>query len=190
MESTGKRGKIQVSESTAALVTEAGREHWLSPRKDQVSAKGKGLLKTFFADPTRKRGSSCGSEDIAGEVTTTGSLLGFEGTTRSLQERLVEWMVDLLMDDVKKIVHVRQRSGIKSSNDSLVFFPKKGSTCMSEVKTVIEMPKFDKKAASFTIGNYSQVAISSKVVASLREYVSIIASMYHDSPFHNFGKYF
>jgi hypothetical protein len=41
MESTGQRGKIQISETTAALLIEAGKEHWLKRRQDAVSAKGK-----------------------------------------------------------------------------------------------------------------------------------------------------
>ena len=56
---------------------------------------------------------------------------------------------------------------------------------MQEVTTVIEMPKFDsKKAAAFASGDYSRVVIPT-VVAGLREYVTIISSMYHSNPFHN-----
>jgi Adenylate and Guanylate cyclase catalytic domain len=36
MESTGERGKIQISESTAALLREQGKEYWLQPRTDAV----------------------------------------------------------------------------------------------------------------------------------------------------------
>ena len=106
MESTGKRGRIQISQATADLVVEGDREYWLTARKDQVKAKGKGILKTYFVDPTKKRNSSFDSGDIEnqGDVTTTGSLLLIEGTVKSVHDRLIEWMVDLLMDDVKKIV--------------------------------------------------------------------------------------
>ena len=107
MESTGKRGKIQISQSTANLVIEADREHWLTARKDKVVAKGKGQLSTYYVDPTKKRGSSFDSgSEHQGDVTTTGSLLGFEGPMKSVHDRLIEWMVELLMDDVKKIVSV------------------------------------------------------------------------------------
>ena len=44
MESTGQSGKIQVSGETAALIRRAGRQRWLSKRKDAVSAKGKGEM--------------------------------------------------------------------------------------------------------------------------------------------------
>jgi hypothetical protein len=47
------------------------------------------------------------------------------------------------------------------------------------------LPKFDAKAAA--IGDeYKKVQISENVKAQLREYVSIIASSYHENSFHNF----
>jgi Adenylate and Guanylate cyclase catalytic domain len=45
MESTGVKGKIQVSEATAAILRTAGKEEWLIPREDSVQAKGKGVLR-------------------------------------------------------------------------------------------------------------------------------------------------
>lgn len=48
MESTGVKGKIQISESTAQLLREAGRTDWFEERKETVQAKGKGVMKTYF----------------------------------------------------------------------------------------------------------------------------------------------
>ena len=48
MESTGAKNKIQISESTAKLLVEAGKEHWILPREDLVEAKGKGSIKTYW----------------------------------------------------------------------------------------------------------------------------------------------
>jgi hypothetical protein len=48
MESTGLPGKIQVSDSTAELLNQAGKESWVRTRDDVVHAKGKGVLKTFW----------------------------------------------------------------------------------------------------------------------------------------------
>jgi len=50
--STGSRGKIQASESTAALLIEAGKGHWIKARPDPVAAKGKGMLQTYFVSPS------------------------------------------------------------------------------------------------------------------------------------------
>ena len=41
MESTGKTDKIQVSQKTADLLKAAGKQSWLTPREEFVSAKGK-----------------------------------------------------------------------------------------------------------------------------------------------------
>ena len=40
MESTGVKGKIQVSYRTAQILKDAGKEQWLTPRIDMVEAKG------------------------------------------------------------------------------------------------------------------------------------------------------
>jgi Adenylate and Guanylate cyclase catalytic domain len=54
MESTGAKGRIQVSESTANLLVEAGKRHWIQEREDRVVAKGKGELRTFWLEPRRR----------------------------------------------------------------------------------------------------------------------------------------
>ena len=51
MESTGVRGKIHVSKSTADLLTEANKSHWLAPRVDMVDAKGLGKVRTYWMKP-------------------------------------------------------------------------------------------------------------------------------------------
>jgi Adenylate and Guanylate cyclase catalytic domain len=48
MESNGQKGRIHVSEATATLLTEAGHDRWVSPRKDLVEAKGKGSMQTYW----------------------------------------------------------------------------------------------------------------------------------------------
>jgi hypothetical protein len=46
MESTGKAHHIHISESTALLLKEFGKENWVRKRKEKVEAKGKGLMQT------------------------------------------------------------------------------------------------------------------------------------------------
>ena len=58
MESTGKREKIQCSQSTADVLTEAGKGHWVKPREEKVHAKGKGELQTYFVEPISSGKSS------------------------------------------------------------------------------------------------------------------------------------
>ena len=52
MESNSLANMIQVSQSTADELILKGKESWLSPRSDLVNAKGKGMLQTYFVNPT------------------------------------------------------------------------------------------------------------------------------------------
>ena len=56
---------------------------------------------------------------------------------------------------------------------------------MDEVKEVMTMPKFNAETIA-AVDNHRSVTISPRVVASLKEYVSLIASTYLSNPFHNF----
>ena len=60
MESTGQRGKIQISQQTAELLVAAGKKHWISPRGKKIDAKGKGKLTTFWVVPGKKNSSFSG----------------------------------------------------------------------------------------------------------------------------------
>lgn len=62
MESNGERHKIHVSQSTADLLVAAGKVHWLTPRDEQVLAKGKGLMQTYFCEP-KTGGASRGTAE-------------------------------------------------------------------------------------------------------------------------------
>jgi class 3 adenylate cyclase len=61
MESTGEKNRIQVSSTTAELLREAGKGHWLLPRDDLVEAKGKGPMQTFWLQCVRRGRSTVSS---------------------------------------------------------------------------------------------------------------------------------
>ena len=50
MESTGKKGRIQVSHTTATLLIDGGMGHWVTPRTSLVQAKGKGTMQTYWVE--------------------------------------------------------------------------------------------------------------------------------------------
>jgi hypothetical protein len=58
MESTGQKGRIQLSEETAELLVGAGKQHWLLRRSETVYAKGKGSLKTYWLIDERESSES------------------------------------------------------------------------------------------------------------------------------------
>jgi hypothetical protein len=54
MESTGLPGKIQLSANTAELIIRDGKSQWLTKRDTTITAKGKGVMQTYWAEPARR----------------------------------------------------------------------------------------------------------------------------------------
>ena len=54
MESTGLPGKIHLSADTAELIIRDGKSQWLTKRDSMITAKGKGKLQTYWAEPARR----------------------------------------------------------------------------------------------------------------------------------------
>ena len=61
MDSNSSKGRVQISETTAALLCKANRHHWLIKREDLIDAKGKGQLQTYWLDINAKTASMIGS---------------------------------------------------------------------------------------------------------------------------------
>ena len=106
MESTCLPDKIQISSATADLLIEAGKSNWISPRDDVVEAKGKGSVRTFWLNQAIHKNSTVVSSETStcegGDLSTQGLLLNnFDNVRRS---RLVDWMVELFVEHLKKIV--------------------------------------------------------------------------------------
>ena len=188
MESTGQRGKIQASLATATLLQEIGKGHWLRLRADMVEAKGKGIMKTFWVNPTNKKSST---GDISAEANTVDTdelqpdIVG-DDVVKPLNQRLVSWMVDLLMDDIKKIVHSQKILGIREQEgENATYHHPEGATFLDEVQEKITMPVYNAQVAEHMDG-YTDVDIPPLVLQELREYVEVIASKYRNNPFHNF----
>ena len=98
MESTGERSKIQISEATADILNLAGKNHWLRKREDAVEAKGKGLLTTYWLNPSaRVESNSVSSDDTEAsdddDSEVNGSVPSGVADVMDLKkERLVDWM--------------------------------------------------------------------------------------------------
>lgn len=61
----------------------------------------------------------------------------------------------------------------------------RGETVLDEVQEIIHLPKFNAEAAHYQEDPES-IELGENVVNQLREYVTLIATMYRDNPFHNF----
>lgn len=193
MESTGEPGRIQVSGTTAALLIEAGKSSWLTKREDMVKVKGKGVLNTYwlshrdphkFASQTASVASASNSDNADEYHLPSRRALDIKPDLK--QQRLVDWVSEILLADIKKVVIVRQRCKKNAmTNEDLFYEPPEGKICLDEVKESIPMPNFDAKITE-AASDYGLADIPEEVRQSLREYVSIIARSYRRNSFHNF----
>jgi hypothetical protein len=114
MESTGKPGQIQVSSSTADLLIEAGKKHWVTSRDELVTAKGKGEMQTFWVELSSAIRRQIMSVSNMSEISYTNGQPSTEKTSELIDDveppvldakmaksmRYVEWNVEILSDFV------------------------------------------------------------------------------------------
>jgi class 3 adenylate cyclase len=189
MESTGLRDRIQVSQDTADLLIAAGKSKWVEPREEMVIAKGKGEMQTYWVavGNSKRRNSggdtstSAGSEDDDQMPDRQGNQTAFPEVCAKTA-RLVQWNVDVLVNLLNQ-VHARRDASIvepkvaESGGTNL-----SQQTVLEEVKEIIHLPTFSGKRAK----NPDNIELDPVVLDQLEDYVSAVASMYRDNPFHNF----
>ena len=178
-----------MSQTTANLLVLGGKPHWITPREDSVMAKGKGVLKTFWLATNPARTISITSNESSGSdlVIRPGGVAAFvpEKSSAVKHERHIDWITELCQVCIKKIVAMRRKSITPRERSSIVYHLEPNKTSLDEVAEVINLPSFDAKAASKVKGHKS-IELDMVVVSQIREYVSTIASMYKNNPFHNF----
>jgi len=210
VENTGQRNKIHLSKETAELLTAAGKGHWLTQRDGTVEAKGKGEMQTYWLDVKLQSGSSIASRTSNSsspnptQVQSDGDdskwvEAGLKPTNNVAEkspeaafddkvQRLVDWNSDILARLLKQIVARRNASGAQgalSPSAAQVGVAKNGETVLDEVKEIILLPEFDVKAANSQETTES-IDLGEDVMIQLRDYVTIVATLYRDNPFHNF----
>jgi len=213
MESTGSRNRIQVSNETADLLKAAGKGYWVSPRKEKVKAKGKGVVETFWLD-IKKQSSKSETSSKSQTSESNGSLefdmahlkasshtkhgLELDASLPANVQRRVQWMADVLLRLLKQVVARRNAvQKIAQEEGALAIDPPRdegcptselinGKTVMDEVVEIIKLPNYNAKAAREE-EDPSTVELPPEVVKQLYMYVTVIAGLYHhDNPFHNF----
>jgi hypothetical protein len=178
--------KIQLSSTTASLLIAEGKESWLERREDSVNVKGKGMFETYWLLSRTKTSSSPRSEISASDETIGDSLEGSISNQINMKHpRLVTWVVDLLLIQIRKIAAKNSAMGVQRDPRAfLIYKPPQGKTSLDEVAETIRLPKFD--ADAFSVLKSGSSEISPIVVDQLREVVETIASTYMDNYFHNF----
>lgn len=183
MESNGVKNRIQISNATAELLKQSGKEAWITPREDAVVARGLGILSTYWLTPKGKLASSVAS-DSQGDSHDSEHIRNIKLEKEIDEERLIAWMVELISTHIRKIM--AQRKGKLGTNINARSVTK--GKALAEAVDIIVLPKFDAKSSSEK-ENYRDVVLDPEVIDQLHHFVATVAGMYLDNPFHNFGRY-
>ncbi len=113
------------------------------------------------------------------------------------EQRLIDWITKVLLRHLKKVLAQRAaQDAMSSSSEQMTHRGPTGnytgedeillarSDVFNEVAEIISLPRFDTRMRGKL--DAERVDLPSMVQAQLREYVTRIASLYHDNPFHNF----
>lgn len=163
----------------------AGKSNWLTPRPDPVQAKGKGLIHTWWLDlgKSKTSGTACSWDGTIADSSTVPTLKPlFASCCASKEDRLVNWITDILREHICQLVAVRQRQRSKSKSFHATFNKANNdATPLDEVAEVIYLPRFNEQSFS-EAKNANTVQVSDEVLEQLRLYVATIASHYRDNP--------
>jgi hypothetical protein len=202
LESTSLRNRIQISEITAQLLSEAGKENWFLNREDAVEAKGKGVMKTFWLKTKNHSGSQqsvttqsyASGSDEASETSEMAETEQNEESEDQKEEKktkaLIDWNVETLASLLKPVVVQRQKMSFRASGTSLMdrmaeSIGQSGGIVVDEVAETIQLPEFDPQNALLCKTD-DDTTLSDTVMKELRMYVTVVASMYRNNAFHNF----
>eukprot|EP00980_Cylindrotheca_fusiformis_P025843 scaffold14714_cov108-Cylindrotheca_fusiformis.AAC.2 len=200
MEQSGKRNRIQVSQVTADLLRAAALAQWIMPRGSKISVKGKGEMQTYWLRKSKTHKVS--RSELESDMTTHAELLETEEESDSYEEpgpgidsdqrmtkieRLVEWNVEVLASLLQQII--ASRDGVVNDIASLSDAEKKigsgAGTVLDEFTPTIPLKRFEAEDLRAR-RRPSSIEIGDEAKLQLRKYLSQIAALYRDNPFHNF----
>jgi class 3 adenylate cyclase len=187
MESTGIKGRIQVSSATAEALKKDNKEAWLTPRDDNVVAKGKGVMSTYWLGIKKAAQSIYSTEENAelDDKIPRGSCRAASDMDDK-DARVVDWVCEMLVKQIKKVVVVHQRCPFHAhSKRNVDFQGEDGKICLDEVQEAIRTPDFKTEVAEATL-DHDLVEIPEGIANDIRDYVAMIAASYKSNKFHNF----
>lgn len=204
METTGAPGRVHISEATAKLLMGAGKEHWITSRDDAVFVKGKGTLKTYWvniSDISLPSGPSVkDNETINGygeEESPNGvDLLAVEAEqahapkdadqiNKEKVDRLICWSVETLENILVRIHLARANDSTdpRQSEDFEYMSHIPSRAPLREQKDSIKLLGDNDHAAANQGG---EIKLQACISEQLKSFVTVLASLYPDNPFHNF----
>lgn len=183
IETTGQRNRIHISQETADLLIAHGKQGWIEKRQDEVEAKGKGKLSTYWLTPQQ-----CGSLSADSDLNYL-DLDDLEEELSTKDKRLVDWHVSMLSKILQQMQACRSITKGKKAkmSDIKALEEKFGSeAALKEVQEIIKFPIFTAETCRDYSAEGELVVLDEKVLAELRQFVKEIAKTYHDNFFHNF----
>lgn len=193
MESHGVPDRIHVSQETASLLISAGKEKWLTPREDKITAKGKGTLTTYFVQIQDKTGDEKRSERGSKSSDQEEIFETHGADPAAAKEKMIrtaEWTVEVMSSLLKTIIVHRKLCKVKRDPPALMKSLEETScshsnvdiTVLDEVADYIVLPDHD----GAKVGETGE-SLDDEVLTELRDYVQTIAALYNNNPFHNFS---
>jgi 3'5'-cyclic nucleotide phosphodiesterase/Adenylate and Guanylate cyclase catalytic domain len=208
VETTGEKNRIHISHETAELLTAHGKAHWCRKREDSVSAKGKGVLSTYWLEVKGESAQSTHSSsqdtdrdgDGPEEAVSTrlddvclSRVVTNEGMSSDMLDRiqrLVKWNADLLARKLCTVVARREARNVKSAPRTLMMkfeqdILQRRTMVLDEVKEVITLPAFDANDETVETEEVP-VDLGPAVSEQLYSYLMTIALLYRENSFHCF----
>lgn len=201
MESTGVPNRIQMSQATADLLIEHGKEHWIMKRVDKVEAKGKGEMTTYFLLSSKKKSSSDGltqtNVSVNDEVALSKGNQEGKAKRTLKKNRVADWVVEMLGKLLKEMAIKRKLTGGRPDSIQIIEELEKatqgggssmdttGTTVIDEIADCLNLPRYAANGATPN-DTGSSTGLDNEVIDELRDYIYSIADMYRKNPFHNF----
>eukprot|EP00980_Cylindrotheca_fusiformis_P024138 scaffold11571_cov122-Cylindrotheca_fusiformis.AAC.1 len=202
MEQSGEQNRIQLSLATANMLIEAGLAQWIMPRSSKIFVKGKGEMQTYWLRKSRARKPK--GSNLKSDVSTLAELVETDDESDSIEdvrlgldvdhndgmtkiERLVEWNVEVLAPLLQQIIAsrgglVNNIAGLSNAEHEI---GKGSGTVLDEFTPIIPLKRFEAEDLR-TRRRPSSINIGDEAKSQLRSYLTQIAEMYQDNPFHNF----
>lgn len=218
IESSSRRNRILISSDTAELLKAAKKGQWIQKCEDidPISTKNKGTLDAYWLlqagdkgqlvstpnVPVRARSVedlvALGNSDAPPSFPRRGAvetyrdnfILALPPMSRSEKtQRLIDWVVELLANQLRNIKAQRDVLGVYASPLSDVDFNR--TIPIDSIVEAIKIPKFDPVCQSVILRDNDNVNVDPLVLSQLRALVTRIAHKHRSElPFHNFVSIF
>jgi hypothetical protein len=209
IQTTGMSNRIHLSQATANILIDNGCKRWVTKREGSINTREKGDLDTYWL--TRGVKQLGGFDDTASSIAYSDFMSMASGASDDndlygdSRMRWIEWNVDVLAKVLKQILDQRATTNFVDEciknvrNVAMIRRTSVRSICsveshtspsampLEEVAEIIELPAFDKKAMKRQHDKSDRKELDPELMTQLKEYVTMVAGMYKDNPFHNFA---